>query len=508
MKHLLRKQLLLLAMVCGTTAYAQTPYEYYDRIPQIIDGQPVYDDDSHPAWITTVDSKEWTFPVGEPVAVGPNGQFRFGSSNYNDGSANSGKLWGTVTSPNFDTDGALTLELNFAASNHAGFKNKPEIGFHITYKDENGTQQSTEVTITLDLMNETYTIVPAGTAEVTHTSGTTEYIIRVPLPADYDHDGHMQMSLRAAGGLEVGAGTEGGENTIDVYGDNLVLRDDWDNTERLARNAGQKMRKVTIVRSYTKGWYTLSLPFDLTMRQFQRRFMAGFGTETGFAREQADADYDWTSNKCAEIWHYDSFDEGSERMHFRKHDANDPTLVLQAGVPYLIYVPTDISSKLIDFTGTGQYETHDGDLYDGDKVMVFTNIVLKNPEASTSLVTIGNASFASNLGATDIADVIGSNYVYYLNTDTDGENPQLYAPNSNGTRIKGFRAYFYSPKENLAKRSLFFADDDVVTAIDKVDAQPVKDAPVFNLQGQHMNNDLKNLPRGIYIVNGKKYVVK
>lgn len=247
-------------MVCGTTAYAQTPYEYYDRIPTIIDGTPVYDDDSHPAWITTVDSKEWTFPVGEPVAVGPNGQFRFGSSDYNDGSANSGKLWGTVTSPNFDTDGALTLDLNFASSNHAAFKNKPEIGFHITYKNESGTKDSTDVKITLDLEAQSWSIVPAGTAEVTHTTGSTEYKIRVPLPDDYYSDGHMQMSLRAAGGLEVGAGTEGGENTIDVYGDNLVLRDDWDNTERLRRNAGQKMRKVTIVRGYTKGWYTLSLP--------------------------------------------------------------------------------------------------------------------------------------------------------------------------------------------------------------------------------------------------------
>ena len=291
MKQLLRKQLLLLAMVCGTTAYAQTTgYEYYDRIPTIVDGQPVYDDDSHPAWITTVDSKEWTFPVGEPVAVGPNGQFRFGSSSYSDGSANSGKQWGTVTSPNFDTDGTLTLHLSFDVSNNASQKNNPEIGFHITYKKANGEKDSTDVKITLDLIGQQWTIVPTGTAEVQHSTGSNEYIIKVPLPSECESDGHMQMSLRAHGGLEVGAGSEGGENTIDVYGDNLVLRDDWDNTERLARNAGQKMRKVTIVRGYTQGWYTLSLPFNLTMRQFQRRFMAGFGTEEGYAREQADAE--------------------------------------------------------------------------------------------------------------------------------------------------------------------------------------------------------------------------
>ena len=145
-------------------------------------------------------------------------------------------------------------------------------------------------------------------------------------------------------------------------------------------------------------------------------------------------------------------------------------------------------------------------------MMVFTNIVLKNPDASVSKVTCsGNEAyaFASNLGETDIAAAIGANQVYYLHTDAQGENPELYTPNDASTKIKGFRAYFISPLEpTQAKKSLRFSDDNVVTAIDKIDVQSEKNMPIFNLQGQHMNNDLKNLPRGIYIVNGKKYVVK
>ena len=289
---------------------------------------------------------------------------------------------------------------------------------------------------------------------------------------------------------------------------NLVLRDDWDNTERIKNNADKTLRKVTVVRSYTKGWYTLSLPFDFTMKQFQRRFMAGFN--------KANADnYTWKETTCAEIWHYDSFDEGSEVMHFRKHDANDPSLVLEAGVPYLIYIPVDIKSTLVDFVraaGVGT-EVENPDITDADKnkLMVFTNITLKNPAASKSKVTNGSASFTSNLSATDIAGVIGSNYVYYLHTDEEGENPEFYAPGGTGenaTKIKGFRAYVSSPKASGAKKSLRFSDDNVVTAIDKVDAQPEKNMPIINLQGQHMNGDLKGLPRGIYIMNGKKYVIK
>ncbi|MBO5601851.1 MAG: hypothetical protein J5957_04500, partial [Prevotella sp.] len=318
----------------------------------------------------------------------------------------------------------------------------------------------------------------------------------------YSH-GHTQMNFYAEGGLTLGASSNG-TNKIDVYSENLVLRDDWDNTERLTRNAGKQLKKVTVVRSYTKGWYTLSLPFDLTMKQFQRRYMAGFD------KAQADS-YTWKETTCAEIWHYDSFDEGSEVMHFRKHDANDPSLVLEAGVPYLIYVPGNIESTLVDFTGTAGQDHQDGEIHEGDKLMVFTNIVLQNPAASVSKVTKGSASFTSNLGATDIAGVIGSNYVYYLHTDAEGENPEFYAPGGTGenaTKIKGFRAYVSSPKASGAKKSLRFSDDNVVTSIDKVDAQPEKNMPIINLQGQHMNGDLKGLPRGIYIMNGKKYVVK
>lgn len=509
MKKILRIQLLLLAFVCATTAYAQVVQTfgdkyYYDWFQKGANDEIIYEDDSHPAWITTVDSGEWGIDPNEPgAAVGPNGQFRFGSSNYNDGSANNGKVWGTVSSPDFEVDQSLTLELDFSESNHAGWKNIPQIIFDMTYKDVNGTVKTAQVKIELRLEDQAWTITPDWANQkvvATHTSGTSDYTFKVPFPDDYNSDGHVKMSLRASGGIEIGAGGAG-NNIIDVYGDNLVLRDDVDNTERLKRNANQKMRKVTIVRSYDKGWYTLSLPFDLTMKQFQRRYMASFD------KDLADT-YTWEEETCAEIWHYDSFDERSEIMHFKKHDADDPNLVLEAGVPYLIYVPADISSTLYDFTEP-VHELTDGEITENDKVMVFTNIVLKNPASSVSTVTKGNASFASfasNLGKTDIADVIEDNYVYYLHTDSEGENPQLYKPQSGSTIIKGFRSYFYSPIDSPS-RSLFFNDDEV-TAIDKVDVQSEQKMPVFNLQGLHMNNDLNGLPRGIYIMNGKKYVVK
>ena len=507
MKKFSRKLFLFIALFIGLQSYAQTEYEYYDRIPTVDPetGEPQYDDDSHPAWITTVDSKEWHIDPNEPgAAVGPNGTFRFGSSSYTDGSANSGKVWGTVSSPNFDVDGTLTLELNFDESNHAGWKNQPEIIFHITYKDADGVDKATTVTITLALEEQNFTISPTGAATGEHEYGTGKYTFEIPLPADYASDGHTQMSIRAAGGLELGAGTGGGSNIIDVYGDNLVLRDDWDNAERLRRNAGTKMKKVTIVRPYDKGWYTLSLPFDLTMKQFQRRFMAGFSKETALANG-----YTWKEETSAEIWEHTYFTPDTKVMHFEKiYSEGEDAAVMSAGVPYLIYIPNSITNTLYDFTRPGEGPDSE-DFTESDKVMVFTNITL----ASEAVLT-GSAStveketgykFVSNLSKTDLSDVIAANQIYYLGMD--GENPVLKKPSSASTNIMGFRAYFVSPKAAEAKPFLSFMNE-VPNSIGAVETQFNTDERVYNMQGQYVGKSLNDLPRGIYVVNHKKYVIK
>lgn len=74
MKKSLRNLFLLLALSVCTQLSAQE-YEYYDRIPtyNVTTHEWTYDSDSHPAWITTVDSGEWDIDPNEPgAAVGPN----------------------------------------------------------------------------------------------------------------------------------------------------------------------------------------------------------------------------------------------------------------------------------------------------------------------------------------------------------------------------------------------------------------------------------------------------
>ena len=504
MRKLLRFLFLMMALFTGLQLSAQG-YEYYDRTPTYDSIQHVwqYDPDSHPAWITTVDANEWTIPEGGQVASNENGQFRFGSSDWGDGSANNGKIEGTVTSPNFDTNTPLTLVLDFTQSNHAEWKNNVVIGFNVTYKDAEGNDKTAYIEIDLNVQNHSWTISPTGSAEGSRNGSV--YTFNVPLPSDYGSDGHTQMSITAGGALIVGAGTQGGSyTTIDVYGDNLVLRDDWDNSERLRRNAGKKMRKVTIVRSYDKGWYTLSLPFDLTMKQFQRRFMAGFN------KNNADS-YTWKEATSAEIWEYTSF--SNNIMQFTKSygEGSDAT-VLNAAVPYLIYVPNSIESTLVDFTNPAYTEDGSEDIQPGDKLMVFTNITLASEATLFGSANVVEQEtgykFVSNLSKTDLATVMADNQIYYLHTDQYGENPELYKPSSASTNIKGFRAYFTAPKEDSGTNPSTLSFDNSMTSIGAVELLSTADGRVYNLQGQLVNKSLNELPRGIYIVNHKKYVVK
>ena len=55
--------------------------------------------------------------------------------------------------------------------------------------------------------------------------------------------------------------------------------------------------------------------------------------------------------------------------------------------------------------------------------------------------------------------------------------------------------------------SNFSSINAIPTAIEGVEMDADKNAPVYNLQGMKMQ-DAENLPKGIYVKNGKKFVVK
>lgn len=82
---------------------------------------------------------------------------------------------------------------------------------------------------------------------------------------------------------------------------------------------------------------------------------------------------------------------------------------------------------------------------------------------------------------------------------TDGK---FYVPAVGKETMKGFRAFFIAPKNTAgAALNLSFGD---ATGISGVAADAEKNVKVYNVNGQYVGTSLEALPKGLYIVGGKK----
>ena len=73
------------------------------------------------------------------------------------------------------------------------------------------------------------------------------------------------------------------------------------------------------------------------------------------------------------------------------------------------------------------------------------------------------------------------------------------------TTIKGLRAYFII-NGNGGQAKINFGDDETTGIENIVTPTAISNQKVYNLNGQYVGNDLKAMPKGIYIVNGKKVI--
>ena len=73
------------------------------------------------------------------------------------------------------------------------------------------------------------------------------------------------------------------------------------------------------------------------------------------------------------------------------------------------------------------------------------------------------------------------------------------------TTIKGLRAYFIINGNGSAAK-INFGDDETTGIENIVTPTAISNQKVYNLNGQYVGNDLKAMPKGIYIVNGKKVI--
>lgn len=294
-----------------------------------------------------------------------------------------------------------------------------------------------------------------------------------------------QMELSAADGYAItGISFTKDGKTLKING--VLANADWSGNAKsliLSVDAGKSGTKIkTMTVSFTKTAATPSLSLDenaeisVTEKALKDANTAGSVYDVKLARTLTAnvwnticLPFDVTVEQIAKVLksagnvkEFDHEDASKQTIYFK-----DATTMV-AGKPYLIK-PTESA-----------------------KEFVFKGVKITEYSASSSL---GN-----DYG------VCGTFVPYKLSTDgtdlflkTDGK---FYVPAEGKETMKGFRAFFIVPNNTTAAAlNLSFGD---ATGIDGVAADAEKNVKVYNVNGQYVGTSLEALPKGLYIVGGKK----
>lgn len=226
----------------------------------------------------------------------------------------------------------------------------------------------------------------------------------------------------------------------------LTLKDAADNSSVLDTYFGQKVDATLGGRTLKGGkWNTISLPFALTAEQIAASPLAG-----------------------ATIRELDSYSNDGTTVTVKFADVT----AMAAGTPYIIMPTSDVVEP------------------------TFKDVTISNSPLSVSK---GDATFASRFAPITLATSPSNLFL---------QNNNLYYPVAE-TTVNAFRAYFSLahpvPTGGGAKVIIDFGDDaDGATAINALETEVIADKVVYDLQGRRVENPTK----GMYIVNGKKVLVK
>lgn len=125
---------------------------------------------------------------------------------------------------------------------------------------------------------------------------------------------------------------------------------------------------------------------------------------------------------------------------------------------------------------------------------------------TSSASSVGTNMLVAGNGAT-ISQTDGdkTNFILTVNKadGTPADAPKFFKVNNAGNTVPAGKAYLQIPTATVGAREFFWFDDDV-TAINAVTNNQKTDGQAYNLAGQRIAQPTK----GLYIVNGKKYIVK
>lgn len=230
-----------------------------------------------------------------------------------------------------------------------------------------------------------------------------------------------------------------------------------DNSDIIKSYLNKTVDQVTLQRSFVDdgGWYTLCLPFALTSEDIKGQFKgADFQEFTGMTLN-TDNSFSLNFNKVTET---------------------------KAGVPYMV---RPINGSNIQNP-------------------VFTNKTIEVDQPATVThrcenTTSYECSFTGIFNPTDVHD----RTIRFVSAD--GFTLNMAATNDN-SKLKGFRAYVKLPSESTpAKINCVDTTNGITTA--ESDVRNTKPG-VYDLFGRYIGPSVKGLGHGVYIVKGRKIIIK
>lgn len=207
---------------------------------------------------------------------------------------------------------------------------------------------------------------------------------------------------------------------------------------------------VVMRRPFVSGtWNTMCLPFNLTAQEIE--YMFGEGT-------------------VVEEFNGVTRNEGKMTLNFKK-----VRRTITAGKPYLVKPTRDVT---VPFAFLNKY-----------------------PIQNAQTVTYDGCSFVGTFAPIQLKADGTQLFV--------GSGNKLYRPSASSAKMKGLRAYFDINQSDASLVKAIAFDQDEAMGIENIMADDMNaDNRIFTVSGQYIGTDRTNLSRGIYVIGGKKVMIK
>lgn len=239
----------------------------------------------------------------------------------------------------------------------------------------------------------------------------------------------------------------------------------------------RNLTKATMVfhRTFTRGeWNSLILPVDMTADQVT----AAFGKGTKLAK----------FNKYDDNW-----------IYFLPVEPDAYGIMLKANIPYIIHPTRQPDSVNRNYNvGSGKEKHIDGPVY------TVTGIYYGGQPTEMKCEDTGSST---NTGMTHYGSYVYRQEVpaksYMLSKGDMVHTSKVH-------KVKSYRSWLEETTPSEKTLQLIVSDsDNSTTGIKVIEEAPQNTNAIYNVSGMRMNSsNTNNLPKGVYIINNKKVVIK